>query len=131
MKIVFEKQEAENIFHSALCNGLGYVGGYGLQLEFDDEDYEKAKKTLKKANPKETICYEDVLVQILREGGELVMIDIECDGEYTSSIKMEDVYERLPLTPTRFLMDMINEQDDAETADCIIQSVFFKDIVFG
>ncbi len=131
MKIVFEKQEAENIFHSALCNGLGYVGGYGLQLEFDDVDYEKAKKTLKKANPKETICYEDVLVQILREGGELTMIDIECDGEYTSSIKMEDVYERLPLTPTRFLMDMINEQDDAETADCIIQSVFFKDIVFG
>jgi hypothetical protein len=131
MKIVFEKQEAENIFHSALCNGLGYVGGYGLQLDFDDKDYEKAKKTLKKANPKETICYEDVLVQILREGGELTMIDIECDGEYTSSIKMEDVYERLPLTPTRFLMDMINEQDDAETADCIIQSVFFKDIVFG
>ena len=131
MKIVFEKQEAENIFHSALCNGLGYVGGYGLQLDFDDKDYEKAKKTLKKANPKETICYEDVLVQILREGGELTMIDIECDGEYTSSIKMEDVYERLPLTPTRFLMDMINEEDDAETADCIIQSVFFKDIVFG
>ena len=131
MKIVFEKQEAENIFHSALCNGLGYVGGYGLQLDFDDKDYEKAKKTLKKASPKETICYEDVLVQILREGGELTLIDIECDGEYTSRIKMEDVYERLPLTPTRFLMDMINEQDDAETADCIIQSVFFKDIVFG
>jgi hypothetical protein len=131
MKIVFEKQEAENIFHSALCNGLGYVGGYGLQLDFDDKDYEKAKKTLKKTSPKETICYEDVLVQILREGGELTMIDIECDGEYTSSIKMEDVYERLPLTPTRFLMDMINEEDDAGTADCIIQSVFFKDIVFG
>lgn len=131
MKIVFEKQEAENIFYSALCNGLDYVGGYGLRLEFDDADYEKAKTTLKNTPRTTTICYEDVLMQILKEGGELVLIDEECDGEYTSRIKMEDVYERLPLTPTRFLMDMINEQDDAETADCIIQTVFFKDIVFG
>ena len=131
MKITFEKKEAEEIFYSALCNGLGYIGGYGLVLDFEDKAYEKAKKTLKKDTPNETICYEDVLMQILREGGELVLIDEECDGEYTSRIKMEDVYERLPLTPTRFLMDMINEQDDAETADCIIQTVFFKDIVFG
>jgi hypothetical protein len=28
-------------------------------------------------------------------------------------------------------MDMINEQDNAETADVILQTVFFEEIVFG
>jgi len=28
-------------------------------------------------------------------------------------------------------MNMINEEDDAETADVVIQSVFFKDVIFG
>lgn len=131
MKIVLEKSEAEELFYSSLCNGLGYIGGYGLELSFDDSEYEAAKKTLKKKTPNETICYEDVLMQILREGGELVLIDHECDGEYTSRIKLEDVHERVTLTPIRHLMDAINEEDDADTADCIIQSVFFKDIIFG
>lgn len=131
MKIVLEKAEAEELFYNSLCNGLGYVGGYGLELSFEDADYEKAKTTLKKKTPNETICYEDVLMQILREGGELVLIDHECDGEYTSRIKLEDVHERVALTPIRHLTDAINANDDADTADCIIQSVFFKDIIFG
>jgi len=131
MKIVFEKTEAEELFYNSLCNGLGYIGGYGLELTFEDADYEKAKTTLKKKTPNETICYEDVLMQILREGGELVLIDHEYDGEYTSRIKLEDVHERVALTPIRHLTDAINENDDAETADCIIQSVFYKEVIFG
>lgn len=131
MKIVLEKEEAEELFHNSLCNGLGYMRGYGLEFEYSDADYEKAKTTLKKKTPNETICYEDVLMQILREGGELALIDIECDGEYTSRIKLEDVHERVALTPIRHLMDAINQEDDADTADCMIQSVFFKDVIFG
>ncbi len=131
MKITLEKKEAEDLFHNSLCNGLGYMGGYGLKFEYDDTDYKKAKQTLKTKAPDSSICYEDVLMQILREGGELALIDIECDGEYTSRIKLEDVHERVALTPIRHLMDAINEEDDADTADCMIQSVFFKDVIFG
>jgi DUF971 family protein len=131
MKILLEKTESEELFYNSLCNGLGYIGGYGLELTFDDDDYEKAKKTLKRLTPDTTICYEDVLMQVLREGGELTLIDHECEGEYTSKIKMEDVHERVVLTPIRHLMDAINHEDDADTADCIIQSVFFKDVIFG
>lgn len=131
MKILLEKTESEELFYNSLCNGLGYIGGYGLELTFDDDDYEKAKKTLKRLTPDTTICYEDVLMQVLREGGELTLIDHECEGEYTSKIKMEDVHERVVLTPIRHLTDAINERDDAETADCIIQSVFYKEVIFG
>jgi len=41
------------------------------------------------------------------------------------------VRERVEKTPMRHLMNMINENDDAETADVIIQQVFLNEIVYG
>ena len=91
-------------------------------------DYKNAKEKLVVTS---TPCYEDVLVQILKDGGLLTMKDIEGDGEMTQSIKIEDVYDRVQKTPIKFLLQMIEEQDDAETADVILQTVFFEDIIFG
>jgi hypothetical protein len=130
MKILLEKNEAEEIFFNAMCNGLGYVtSGYDLELDFDDKEYQTAAAKLKAggASP----CFEDVLMQILRDGGSLNLIDLGCDGEYSSAITLSDVHERVAKTPVNHLMDMINEQDDACTADVVIQSVFFEDIIFG
>jgi hypothetical protein len=72
-----------------------------------------------------------VLVQILKDGGLLTMKDIEGDGSMTSSIKMQDVYDRVQKTPIKFLIQMIEEEDDATTADVVLQTVFFEDIIFG
>lgn len=130
MKIVLEKQEAEDMFYNSLCNGLNELSYYGLQLSFFDADYEAAAEKLKdKATS--TVCYEDVLMQILRDGKKLSVIDKENGGDYSVSIDLNDVHERVALTPIRHLMDAINENDDAITADCILQSVFFKEVVFG
>jgi hypothetical protein len=130
MKIVLEKKEAEDMFYNSLCNGLNELSYYGLQLSFFDADYTKAAKKLKKTAT-ETVCYEDVLMQILRDGKKLSVIDHEMGGDYSVSIDLNDVHERVALTPIRHLMDAINENDDAITADCILQSVFFKEVVFG
>ena len=131
MEIRLSNQESEEMFFNSLCNGLDYIGGYGLELETKEAEYRAAKRTLLKRNPDASVCYEDVLMQILREGGSLTLIDIECEGEYTRSIYMQQVHERVEKTPARFLLDMIEERDDAETADVIIQTVFFEDIIFG
>jgi hypothetical protein len=130
MKILLEKNEAEEIFFNAMCNGLGYVtSGYDLELDFNDEEYKAAATKLKDAGT--SPCFEDVLMQMLRDGNSITLVDIGCEGEYTKSITLKDVHERVALTPTSHLMDMINENDDACTADVVIQSVFFEDIVFG
>lgn len=34
-------------------------------------------------------------------------------------------------TPIDHLMDAINQEDDAITADVILQTVFYEDIIFG
>jgi RNase adaptor protein for sRNA GlmZ degradation len=70
-------------------------------------------------------------MQILRDGNKITLVDIGCEGEYTRSVTLADVHERVALTPASHLLDMINENDDACTADVVIQSVFFEDIIFG
>ena len=73
MEIKLSTQESEEIFFNALCNGLGYMGGYGLEFEYSDKQYSEAKKKL------DSPCFEDVLMQILRDGGKLTVIDVECE----------------------------------------------------
>ena len=129
MEIVLTKQESENYFHTALCNGLGYMGGYGLELEYKQEEYKAAREQIKSNG--NSPCYEDVLLEILKMGGSLTFVDIECEGEYTRTISLADVHKRVAKTPIDHLMDMIKETDDAVTADVLIQTVFFEDIIFG
>ena len=129
MKVILENHESEEIFFNAMCNGLGYLTGYGLELDVNESDYRKASAKLKENGT--TPCFEDVLMQVLQDGGSLTLIDIECDGEYTRSITLKDVHEKVANTPTNHLMDMINEHDDACTADVVLQTVFFDEIIFG
>ena len=46
MKITFTHEEAQQHFLSAMCNGLGYISGYGLELVYEESHYKKAKKKL-------------------------------------------------------------------------------------
>jgi len=128
MKITLSKSESEKIFHNSLCNG-SQIAFYGLSIEYDPKEYNKSKKSLEKAN--QSLCYEDVWMQMLKDGYSLTIVDSEGEGDYTKSITLADVHARVKLTPTRHLMDAINEEDDGDTADVILQTVFFKDIIFG
>jgi hypothetical protein len=125
MKIVLTEQESEEYFYNSLCNSLGYLEGYGLSLFYDSTEYKEAKSKLN--NP----CFEDVLMQILKDGGTLHLKDIEGEGEMDSSITLQDVHERVSITPFKHLSDMMSENDDAETGDVILQTVFFRELVFG
>lgn len=133
MKIVLTKQESEKHFHNALCNG-SQIRYYGLTLDYNEKDYKLAKKSLegkkKSGGFTETICCEDVWMEILRIGGKLTLVDEE-NGMGDKSILLKDVHSRVAKTPIRHLMDAVNEQDDADTADCIIQTVFYKEVIFG
>jgi len=129
MTILLTHTESETYFHNALCNSLGEMRYYGLSLDVDGKAYKKARVKLQKEN--KSTCYEDVFMQLLRDGGTLTMVDDENDGEYTRSITIKDVHDRVAMTPLSHLMDMIQEQDDATTGDVILQSVFYEEVIFG
>jgi hypothetical protein len=125
MKILLTPQESETFFFNSLCNGLSYFEGYGLELTYNKKDYDAARKKL------DSPCYEDVLLQILKDGKHLMVKDHECEGEYDRSIGMKDIHEKVQTTDASWLLQMENGEDDATTADCILQTVFFGEIIFG
>lgn len=130
MKIILTPQESEQYFYNALCNGLDYVeSGYGLDLLFSRKAYSDAKVSISKLDPNQQMSHEDVLMQILKDGGTLNLYDMEAMED--NIITLADVHERVATTQTNHLFDMIEERDDATTADVIIQTVFLKEIVFG
>lgn len=136
MEIKLTKEESEKYFHNALCNIGGLMRGYGLEFDYKGNDYKNAKRSLQNKMdegtiPKEVICTEDIFMEILRIGKPLKFVDVEGQGEYTREILLKDVHDRVQKTPLGHLNDMINEQDDAITADVILQTVFFEDIIFG
>jgi hypothetical protein len=125
MTINLTTQESEEYFYNALCNGLSEIRDYGLRVNCNKEHYTQAKAKL--TSP----CYEDILMQMLRDGNTIGVEDFECDGAYSKQITLEDVHDRMPNVDQFHLLEMINENDDAGTADVIIQTVFFDDIIFG
>lgn len=131
MEVKLTQQESEEHFFNALCNGAHYISGYGISIEPKEEDYQAAKQLLKiKHGDKQAICYEDVWMEILRMGNPLIMVDNE-SGEEPKSVYLTDVHERMPKVPARHLWAAINEEDDAETADVILQTVFYEEVIFG
>ncbi len=126
MEIKLTPQESEKLFHTALCNGLGQIAGYDMKLKYKRAEYDAAKEKLDQSN---IICFEDVLLQILRDGGQLKMEDLA--GDMDSIISLEQVHERVSKAPADSIMAMINEEDDAITADDILQTVFWEEVIFG
>lgn len=129
MEIKLTVKESEEYFCNALCNAGGEIEFHGIKLDWDAQEYSKAKKSLEAKG--ENTCIEDILMEVLRNGGELKVNDVEGEGDYNSSITLKDVHERVKNTPQGHLMDMVNEIDDATTGDVILQTVFFNEVIFG
>lgn len=128
MTIKLTPEESEEYFFNALCNGLGYMeSGYGLDLRYDIPQFQEASKKLKEIRL--SPCYEDVLMQLLKDGHEINLYDTE--GEEDHIIKLKDVHDKVQNAPAERILEMANENDDADTADVILQSVFFGEVIFG
>lgn len=133
MEIKLTHSESEEFFYNALCNGLSFVQGYGLELEYDESEYAASRARLGEDNPAMfmSACYEDILMQMLKDGYSLTLEDVEGDGENSATITLADVHQRVSSVDAQDLMDMHNGNDDACTADIILQTVFFNEIIFG
>jgi len=129
MNINLTHEESEAHFYNAICNGLGELKYYDLDLDYDAKEYKAAKQQLNTKQPDTQACWEDVLMEMLRSGNTLWIVDENDDERHP--ITLDLVHERVQQTPTRHLMNAINENDDATTADCIIQTVVYGDVIYG
>ncbi len=127
MKINLELSEVELFIHNALCNGLGYISSYGLTVKITKEEYNLAKKSVGFLT---TICYEDVLMAHLRGGNNLNFFDSE--SEEIVGFNLLTAHKNLEKdTCVSAILDMVNENDDAVTADVILQHCIYGEVIFG
>lgn len=132
MKIILKKEEALEIIFNALCNGLAYIQGYGLSVSISDADYDKAKEEVMVLldNSSVCICVEDILIHHLKKGRELPFWDDE--GEEEVSFDLQQAIKNLQDEgAAKWILQMKNEEDDAVTADCILQFCLYGEIIFG
>ena len=129
MNINLTHGESEAHFYNAICNGLGELKYYDLDLDYDANEYKAAKQQLSDKQPDTQACWEDVLMEMLRSGNTLWIVDQNDDERHP--ITLDLVHERVQQTPVNHLMNAINENDDATTADCIIQTVVYGDVIYG
>jgi hypothetical protein len=135
MKIILEDAEMETLIHTALCNGLSTMGGFGLELEFNDTQYEMAKKTLKNktSNSNASVCFEDVLVEMFKRGNALTFKDVEGD-EPDAVLNFSLAKKNLSnANAVRDIVTILDENDggDAWTASNILQYALFGKIIYG
>lgn len=133
MKITLTNQEAEKFFHSALCNGLTTLAGYGITIDYKAKDYQEARKSLRKKGTIENdaICLEDVWMEMLRIGKELKFHNSEDEDRKVVSVDLNLMYKRLRKTPIRHLADMATGDDDSITSDAILQTVLYGEVLYS
>lgn len=124
-----EDFKKEIIFNS-LCNGLGQLQCYGLNLLWSDEDYTEAKKSYYQRTQRISgACYEDILMELLEMKKRVVFEDLET-GEFFD-LKLSDALTNLDNLPIWVIVQILEESDDGETADIVLQYCLFNEVVFG
>ena len=124
--ITATQEEKLNIVHTALCNGLSFMQGYDLEFDIIG-DKEQARKNLKEKGV--NICVEDLMIEVIKLGGNLQVKDYNDDEIH--HLNLESIKENFDKIEAKHILDMNNEHDDAITADCILQTLIYGDVIFG
>jgi hypothetical protein len=130
MQIILNKEEMLEVLFSSLANGgLIELGQCGLDMVLE-EDYQNAKARLVKANPDKSLCYEDVMIEILRNGEPLRFYDSE--GEEEVEFTLEQAMKNLSSEDyMELVMTTKNEEDDAWTGFELLQVAIYNEIIYG
>lgn len=134
MNDVFAELDCERICDilSVGIDGIRYWG----TTDYSSEEYKKAKNHLiEMGEEKDNLSWEQVLAQMLLDGGKIHIEDVEGDEDYSKDLTLENLkrgIEMFILNPqyhscaTSDMWDM-----DANDGDTVIQFALFEEIIFG
>jgi hypothetical protein len=126
-----------NLFWDALCGGS--IGFGSVSLDCDKKTYEDARertKILKAANPSDyitgsSVCYEDVMTEVLRAGGEPYYMEYGYDDENSRvAFDLDHLMDNFENVEPYILEQMLNDYDSV-TTDSLLQCLLLGEIVYG
>jgi hypothetical protein len=143
MKIQFEKQDAEKILYDSFCNGgLSELYYCGISVDWESNpnsiNYTNAKNRLKeKQKENQTICIEDVFVEILKNGDAIIFTDNEDEDGELIELRLDDALNNINSIADEDkiqlakLLDEDNCDADAWDYFYAIQYALHKEVIYG
>lgn len=129
MKLHLTQQEIETVLLDCFCNGaLSELYSSGIDYCFNKEKYAKFKV--------EGNCYEDNLLNLLKNGGRLKFVDFEGDKEVyflTLQSATEKLKEIEDINILNKVKDILEENGTADVwhGYDILQFVLFGEVIYG
>jgi hypothetical protein len=136
MQLISTTEEKLTLLQACLDDGLPFFPAYGLELSYDDAQYEEARASAaaRTGESEDEVCREDIWGDIVRNGGDLVFIDNEDGDAEVGRLNlsgMEHNWPRLMLEAPRSMADYISGNYDANSIDNIFQVLLFGSIKYG
>ncbi len=93
MKITYNKKEKLELIHSLLCTNHDYFRENYLLLDWDNKEYVKSRT-------RKDECYEDTLLNMLKNGYEIIFEDNyvpedDFEGEIVARFNLQDLFNNL------------------------------------
>ncbi len=142
MTTTFNRFDLSKILFDSFCNGgLNELYHSSVLINWDEmpnhQNYSDAKSRLKIKKDNGTIksiCYEDVLWEILDNGDALVFTDVE--GEEQHELTLDSAFEKINNLSEENKMELVkvlkNEDDcDGWTYYNALQLCLYGDVIFG
>jgi hypothetical protein len=131
-------EEKLDLVFTALCSQLPFFRLYGYELKVKGDEYDVAHKALTDGSRHTgklttAICEEHVWVQMLRMGYGLKFQGDEKQGgeAKTATLTLKLIERNWKKVPAKIIMEFIAENDDAHTADSLIQYLLLSDEIYG
>ncbi len=125
------------LIYFALTTGMPYFVNYGFYLQYDDKEYNEARKALEAGAPRlwdsfsDTICHEDIQTQMIVMGFGLTFVDEEGEGDNTTVLNWELIKKNWHHVTNSVKGEFDDENWDANTADNLMQYILFGEQVYG
>ena len=139
MKIEFSKEDAEKILYDSFCNGgLGELSYSSVSVDWESHpntlNYANARKRLKESGM-ESICIEDVYIEILKNGDEIIFTDYEGEELIPLNLDVALINFNSISDAEKIELAKLIDEDDCSTDvwDCFnaIQYALYQEVIFG
>lgn len=131
-----------------LSGGLEYFNGYGFMIDYDQSVYDSTKEKMLETHTRASsthpnvytisLSWEDILTQMILDGGEIIFTDVEGGGEHTTTLTLDKIekalWKFLDESPDDiFIMRFENINDgeyDSDDCDVLLQYILFGEYTF-
>ena len=132
------KEGMLELFWDSICGGS--IGFGNVSLDCDKRAYDDARERtaiLKAANPSEyitgaSVCYEDVMAEVLRAGGELYYMEYGYDDENSKvTFDLDHLMDNFENVEPWIMDKMLSQDYDSIVTDSLLQCLLLGEIIYG